>query len=220
VRNLPNFSHVATSTATRNEARRALGWPTDRFLVVHTGNVGKKQGLGVVVQAARRLESAASDIEFVIVGDGNERAVVERLASGCSNIRLVGLLSDVEYPLALRAADVLLLCERPGVLEMSMPSKLTSYVTAGRPIVAAVQAGGITASYVSDHQIAHAVPPGDPEALIDGIESLRNDTSQCDRLIGAAAELANLLRPSAAVPRYVSFIRELADSSRTPRHTK
>jgi glycosyltransferase involved in cell wall biosynthesis len=213
VRNLPNFSHVDTSTATREEALQALGWPTDKFLVVHTGNIGKKQGLGVVAQAARRLESASSDIEFVIVGDGNDRPAVERMASGCGNIRFVGLLSDVEYPLALRAADILLLCERPGVLEMSMPSKLTSYVTAGRPILAAVQAGGITASYVSDHQIAHMVAPGDPAALIDGVESLRRDSERCARLVDAAAELADRLQPSAAVPRYVSFIRELVRSA-------
>jgi 2-polyprenyl-6-methoxyphenol hydroxylase-like FAD-dependent oxidoreductase len=54
------------------------------------------------------------------------------------------------------AADLLLLCERPGVLEMSLPSKLTSYVTSGRPLLAAVEPGGITATYVADHGIAIA----------------------------------------------------------------
>ena len=137
LRTLPNFSHVATSTASRDEARRSLGWPVDRYLVVHTGNIGKKQGLDVVPRAARFLEAAGSDVEFVIVGDGNQRHVVQDAASDCTNVRFAGFLPEDQYPPALRAADLLLLCERPGVLEMSLPSKLTSYATAGRPLLAA-----------------------------------------------------------------------------------
>jgi colanic acid biosynthesis glycosyl transferase WcaI len=216
VRDLPNFSHVAASTATTDEAREILGWPKDRYLVVHTGNIGKKQGLEVVARAARLLESGNNDIEFVVVGDGNQRAAVESVAAGCRNARFVGLLPDDQYPLALRAADLLLLCERPGVLEMSLPSKLTSYVTSGRPLLAAVQEGGITASYVTEHQIAQVVAPGDPAALIAGIAALRGDPARRDAIVGSAAELAKSLQSSEAMHRYVSFIRELVDLSTNP----
>jgi glycosyltransferase involved in cell wall biosynthesis len=215
LRDLPNFSHVASSTATRDEAREVLGWPKDRYLVVHTGNMGKKQGLDVVPRAARLLHGTNSDIEFVIVGDGNQREEVEDAARGCTNIRFVGLLTDDQYPLALRAADLLLLCERPGVLEMSLPSKLTSYVTAGRPILAAVQHGGITASYVTDHRIAEVVEPGDPAALVAGIEAIRANEAAGDAMIGKANELAATLQPSRAMLRYVSFIRDLTQSRST-----
>jgi colanic acid biosynthesis glycosyl transferase WcaI len=216
VRALPNFSHVATSTASRDEAREMLGWPKDRYLVVHTGNIGKKQGLDVVPRAARLLERRESDIEFVIVGDGNQRQVVEAAASGCANVRFVGLLPDEQYPLALRAADLLLLSEHVGVLEMSLPSKLTSYVTSGRPLLAAVQDGGITASYVADHQIAEVVTPGDPDALIAGIEAVRADSTKAASLVQKAADLAESLQPSQAMRRYVSFVDELRQLTSTP----
>jgi colanic acid biosynthesis glycosyl transferase WcaI len=209
VRSLPNFSHVPTSPASREEARELLGWPQDRYLVVHTGNIGKKQGLDVVPRAACLLERRESDIEFVIVGDGNQRDAVEAAASGCTNVRFVGLLSEEQYPLALRAADLLLLCEHPTVLEMSLPSKLTSYVTSGRPLIAAVQDGGITAGYVADHEIAEIVRPGDPEALVEGIERLRAEPARADSLVHHATELATSLQPSQAMLRYVSFIDEL-----------
>ena len=39
----------------RDEARRRLGWDTDEFIVAHTGNIGLKQDLGTVVEAARLL---------------------------------------------------------------------------------------------------------------------------------------------------------------------
>lgn len=210
VRDLPNFSHVTASTASRDEARELLGWPKDRYLVVHTGNIGKKQGLEVVPEAARLLQAAGSDVEFVLVGDGNQRQAVEQAAAGCPNVRFVGLLPDDQYPLALRAADLLLLCERPGVLEMSLPSKLTSYVTSGRPLLAAVQAGGITASYVADHRVAGVVAPGDPATLVAGIESVRADSSRSTMLVANAAKLGTNLQSSKATDRYVSFIRELS----------
>lgn len=213
VRDLPNFSHVVPSVATRYDARDALGWPKDRYLVVHTGNIGKKQGLEVIPPAARLLERGGSDVEFVLVGDGNQREAVEATAAGCRNVRFVGLLTDDQYPLALRAADLLLLCEKPGVREMSLPSKLTSYVTSGRPLLAAVETGGITATYVSNHKIASVVTPGEPAALVSGIETLRSDVAQCSELVASAARLAASLQPSAASRRYVSFIRELTQSS-------
>ena len=86
-----------------------MGCPVDRYLVVHTGNIGKKQGLDVVPRAARFLEAAGSDVEFVIVGDGNQRHVVQDAASDCANVRFAGFLPEDQYPLALRAADLLLL---------------------------------------------------------------------------------------------------------------
>ena len=52
------------------------------------------------------------------------------------------------YADLLIASDVLLLSERPEMVNMSLPGKLTSYVTAGKPIVAAVASGGATAAEV------------------------------------------------------------------------
>jgi glycosyltransferase involved in cell wall biosynthesis len=213
VRHLPNFSHVMASTASRDKAREVLGWPKDRYLVVHTGNIGKKQGLDVIPHAARLLQAVDSDVEFVLVGDGNQREAVETAAAECRNVRFVGLLSEDEYPLALRAADLLLLCERPGVLEMSLPSKLTSYVTSGRPILAAVQSGGITATYVTDHEIAEVVDPGDPSALVAGVAALRGDPALADCLIAQAGTHARELDVSIARHRYAAFIHELAGST-------
>lgn len=214
IRDLPNFSHVEPSTVSRDEARATLGWPKDRYLVVHTGNIGKKQGLEVIPPAARLLEAADSDVEFVLVGDGNQREAVEAAAAGCHNVRFVGLLSDDHYPLALRAADLLLLCEKPGVLEMSLPSKLTSYVTAGRPLLAAVEAGGITANYVTEHRIAELANPGDPESLVAGIEAVRSGASK-NGFLDSARELTMRLQPRRALERYVSFVDELASSRRS-----
>jgi colanic acid biosynthesis glycosyl transferase WcaI len=137
---LRNWARVTPTGLSRDEARRKLDWPADQFLAVYTGNMGLKQDLGNVVEAARLV--GASSLGFVLVGDGSQRRPLETQAKGLRNLKFTGLISDDLYPVVLAAADVLILNERASVDAMSLPSKLTSYLAAGRPILAAVTDGG------------------------------------------------------------------------------
>ncbi|MBK7625572.1 MAG: glycosyltransferase family 4 protein [Kineosporiaceae bacterium] len=162
---LPNWTHVQPSTVDRREARRRLGWSRHTFIAAHTGNIGLKQDLGNLVEAAR-LFGEDSGAEILVIGDGSQRAALARQSEGVNAIQLLDPLDDDAYPLALAAADVLLINERPSVGDMSLPSKLTSYLAAGRPVLAAVADDGATASELRRTKGAgHLVPPGDPEAL-------------------------------------------------------
>src|SRR5699024_3086421 len=105
-------------------------------LILHAGNMGRKQGLANVVRAAS-VVGPDEPLVFVLLGDGSERTALEALAEGSNKIRFVSSLHQDEFPLALAAADALLVNELPGVKEMALPSKLTSYFAAGRPIIAA-----------------------------------------------------------------------------------
>jgi glycosyltransferase involved in cell wall biosynthesis len=211
IRDVPNFTHIDDADVPQDVARRALGWPQDRYLVVHTGNIGMKQGLDVVVAAARLAEEQGSDVDFVVVGDGNQRERLQREAGGLSNIRWVGLLPERKYLMALAAADQLLLCERPGVQEMSLPSKLTSYVAARRPIIASVDRRGITSEYVRSGDLAEMVAPADPAALLCGIAKLRANPARMDALVTSAMAFASAgLLASEARARYGKFIADLA----------
>ena len=75
----------------------------------------------------------------------------------------------------LESADILLINQRSSVDEMSLPSKLTAYFAAGRPIVAAVPAGSETASEVDAAGAGIVVPPGKPKALMNAILELQSD---------------------------------------------
>lgn len=207
---LRNWTHIVPATQTVHGARARLGWPADRFIVAHTGNIGLKQDLGNVVAAAGKL-AGGDGIEFVIVGDGSQRAAVRGLAGGMPNVRFVDPLSEDEYPLALAAADLLLVNERPGVAEMSLPSKLTSYFSAGRPVLAAVEGAGATATELSrTGGAAVLVPPGDPDALVTAVRALRDDPVARAVMAGAgrAYASANLGR-RAATDQLDVMVREL-----------
>ncbi len=98
-----NWTHLKPSRAmTKLEARSAIDWPVDRFLAVHTGNMGAKQGLHNVVEAARLADACSAPIQFVLVGDGSERSHLEHLAGyrtdHPSSIRSATPNTDVRLP--------------------------------------------------------------------------------------------------------------------------
>jgi colanic acid biosynthesis glycosyl transferase WcaI len=197
---LPNWTHISPNALTPAEARRSLGWPVEPFTVVHTGNIGLKQDLRNLVDVAR-LGAAVPDLRFVIVGDGNQRADVEARAAGLDNLTFVDPMDGDQYPKALAAADLLVINERPGVGAMSLPSKLTSYLPAGRPVIAAVADDGATARELRrTHGAALIVPPGDPSAFLDGVLSLRLDPVRRARMssLGQSYAQSTLGRTSAA----------------------
>ncbi|WP_036291180.1 glycosyltransferase family 4 protein [Microbacterium sp. MRS-1] len=168
-----NWTHLpAAPSVSRDEARVALGWPRDQRLVVHTGNMGSKQGLANVIDAAKKAEQGGLRLKFMLVGDGAERQALEVRAEGCSAIEFVDPLSAELYPLALAAADILLVNEKPGVAEMAVPSKLTSYFNSGRPVVAATDLGGITASEIHAAGAGMVIAAGDPAALVAAVWSM------------------------------------------------
>ena len=169
---LPNYAHITDTTVPASEARATLGWPADLRVVLHTGNMGLKQDLGNVVAAARAARDCCPDVLFILLGDGSTRRELEERARDLPNLRFVGPVPTADYPLTLAAADCLLVNERATVLDMSLPSKLTSYFSAGRPVVAATHRHGATAAEVTKSRAGLVVEPGRPEALLSEVRML------------------------------------------------
>lgn len=177
-----NWSHLdEPEPVDRSAARGVLGWADDDYVVLHAGNMGLKQGLENVVEAARLADRRSSRVRFVLVGDGNQRERLEAAAAEVPSLQMLGSLPEAQFQRALAAADVLLVNEKPGVAGMAVPSKLTTYFTTGLPVVAATDPGSVTESEVLLSGGGVVVPAGDPSALLAAVESLAADSS------GAAA---------------------------------
>lgn len=206
---LPNWTHISPTQLSQAECRRDLGWAVDPFTVVHTGNMGLKQDLGNMVEAAR-LCQFHQGIQFVIVGDGSQRAAVEALGADVPNLTFVDPLDGDMYPKALAAADLLVVNERPGVGDMSLPSKLTSYLSTGRPVLAAVAPDGATAQELQrTGGAAMFVPPGQPVPFVEAVLSLRKDPPRRARMSSAGREYAEaMLGEDAAAARLDHLVEE------------
>ncbi|MET8681808.1 glycosyltransferase family 4 protein [Streptomyces sp. NPDC004647] len=178
IRLVPNWSHVERPSSPRAETRARLGWPEGRTVVLHSGNMGLKQGLDVLVEAARQ----APDILVVLMGDGNQREHLHTLGAGLPNLHILLPADEGEFPDVLAAADVLAVTQRASVLDMSIPSKLTSYFAAGRPVLASVAEEGGTAEEVRRSEAGVLVPPENPVALLSAVRKLAEDPAAADAL--------------------------------------
>ncbi len=166
---VPNWSHVPAPTSNRAETRRELGWRDDVFIALHAGNMGLKQGLQNVIEAARLAAVHHPNVRFILMGDGSQRVHLEVLARDLETLDIRPHASEESFIEVLAAADVLIVNESPSVFDMSLPSKLSSYFAAGRPIVAATQATSGTAQQVLAARCGEVVAPGNPAALLNAV---------------------------------------------------
>jgi glycosyltransferase involved in cell wall biosynthesis len=169
---LRNWTHVGEPTKPREATRRRLGWPDDRRIILHAGNMGLKQGLEQVISAARVASSRGTPDQFVLMGEGNQRAKLEVMAGDVPSISFMPFQPEADLPDILAAADVLLISERSSVVDMSLPSKLTSYLISGRPIVAAIRGEGATAVELQKAAAGIVVAPDDPDELLGAVAHL------------------------------------------------
>lgn len=160
----------------RDAVRERLGWRPDQFVAVHAGNMGQKQGLSNIIEAAKVLSDQGEDsVRIVMIGDGNDRKNLEAMVRsyGLKNVQFTMGLPNDEYDAAISAADVLLLNQRPSVSDMSLPSKMTAYFAAGRPVIAAVAEDSAAADSMRAAGAGPIVDPADADALASSVVRLR-----------------------------------------------
>jgi colanic acid biosynthesis glycosyl transferase WcaI len=156
--------------------RRAFGLG-DRFLVVHSGNMGVKQGLEVVLGAAERSRDCP-EITYLLVGDGAMRPTLEAQAKalGLSNIRFLPLQPREVFLDMLATADVCLVTQQRTVADIVFPSKVVTLLAAGRPVVASLSPSSQVATVVTEAGAGVVVKPENPQALLDAILALQRDS--------------------------------------------
>jgi glycosyltransferase involved in cell wall biosynthesis len=223
IRRLRNWTRTPAPTIPRDDIRRDLGWPGDAFVCLHAGNMGTKQGLENVVQAARLAIASNAPLLFVLMGDGNQRRALQVLAGryNLPNLRFLPLQPDDRFSSILAAADVLLVNQRASVADMSLPSKLTAYFAAGRPVVAACAPHSETARGITDSGAGLVVAPESPRALIDGIMRIVADSGLAAHLVARAHYWGQeVLSPGVALRGYEQFVATLLTAAGTGRvHT-
>src|SRR5207249_7913525 len=111
-----NPGWLGSATESRELVRERLGWAPDRFVVIHTGSMGYKQGLETLIEAAT-LARDDRGLLFVLQGDGNQKEMLERAARrrGLENVVFLPLAPADTFPGILRAADAALLSQRGSV---------------------------------------------------------------------------------------------------------
>lgn len=143
------------------------------FNVVFAGNLGTAQSLETVVEAAELLR-AEDNVRFVLVGSGSRSAwLKDEIDRRClTNVLLAGRFAIHAMPGILAQASALLVSLiRSPIMNQTVPTKVQSYLAAGRPIIACLDGEG--AQVVTEAGAGLVCPAGDAEALANAVRTLK-----------------------------------------------
>jgi glycosyltransferase involved in cell wall biosynthesis len=153
--------------------RTELGWG-DRFVVMHSGNVGLSQDLDTLLDAAELLHGRP-EVLFAIVGEGASKASLQRSATerDLANVEFLPYQDKADLTESLGAGDVHFVGLRRGLAGYIVPSKVYGILAAGKPFIAAVEEGSEPAMIVREHGCGVRIEPGDPYALAHAVIEMR-----------------------------------------------
>jgi colanic acid biosynthesis glycosyl transferase WcaI len=155
--------------------RAELGIGEDDVVVLYSGNMGEKQGLDLVVEAASALK-AHRHIRFLLAGTGAARQRLEKSAATLGNVTWLPLQPLSKLNALLGSADIHVLPQRADAADLVMPSKLTGMLASGRAIVGTAQADTQLGDVLD--KVGVRVEPGDPAGLSWALLSLANDAQR------------------------------------------
>lgn len=156
-------------------------------VALYSGNMGEKQGLTAVIDAAR-LMSPEEDILFILCGEGSSRKALMKYAEHLKNILWLPLQPPELLNQMLNLADIHLLPQREGLGELMKPSKLLGMQASGRAIVAMADPDTELNDEVSKCGIV--VRPGDINNFAIAIKYLAKNTHERVRMGEVARSLS------------------------------
>lgn len=160
-----------------------------KHVALYSGNIANKQGIDIVVGAARRLRHR-KDLMFVVCGQGPNRARLEAKAVDLDNILFRDLQPTERLGDLLGLASVHLLPQLAEASDLVLPSKLTNMLASGRAIVTTAAAGTGLEREVEGCGLI--VKPGDEIAFAKAIEMLIDDAAMLQRYGVAARRRAEI----------------------------
>jgi colanic acid biosynthesis glycosyl transferase WcaI len=172
----------------------------DRFVFMYSGTLARKHDPTLLVALADRLAGHPTAM-VVVCCSGEGSALLDEAAATRANLLVLPVQSGADFPSALASADVLTALLHDGAAAHSVPSKILSYLCAGRPILLASSAANYAAQTVLGAGAGWVVP-ADPNTL----------GAAAEEIIGACGDLS--VKGSCA-RRYAEETFDLAVISRS-----
>jgi lipopolysaccharide/colanic/teichoic acid biosynthesis glycosyltransferase len=187
----------------------------ESFVVMHSGNVGLSQNLETLIEAAERLRNY-SEMVVLVVGGGVKKPELEAKAKsmGLSNVKFLPYQPKARLTESFATADLFVISLKRGLAGFIVPSKLYGILAAGRPYVAAVEAGCEVALVTNRFNCGLIAEPGNAADLAEKIEILYRDRDLAWRLGENARRAALHFDRQKQVRAYNELFSKLVDTSR------
>ena len=176
----PNGIDINRFSDADGEAIRRQHNLKDSNVVVYVGTIGKMRHLDILIHAFSKVKKSRKDVKLLMVGDGNDKSNLERLAGELGskdNVVFTGQIYSHEIPNFIAAADIGVSPVPPlSFYKLSSPIKMFEYMALGKPVVANEEipeqeeviqesGGGVLVKFEGD-------------SFADGIMELLNDSER------------------------------------------
>ena len=164
----------------------------DRFRLIYHGTVARRHGLEVALRAVRAVKDQIPNLEFLVIGHGDDlpriKSLVEQLQlQQC--VRFLGTMPVEQLPGHLAQADVgLVPILYDGFTRYMLPLKLMEYARMGIP---AIVSDTETIRAYFDPQMVRFCKPGDERDLADAILELYRNPDRRNQLIAASGKFSS-----------------------------
>ena len=186
----PRGVDVASTTVVENwapledldERPRDNAWaqehmPGERPRIVYSGTLGLKHNPGHLLAIAR----ACDDADVYVFSEGAAASDLARRAGreGVSNLHVRPWVPFNQVPNMLSGADVLIVLLENDAGVFSVPSKVLTYATMGRPICGSIPDGNLASQIIARNEMGRVAAPDEPDALAAHVRELLADPQRC-----------------------------------------
>lgn len=156
---------------------------SNKFVFLYSGTLGLKHDPMLLTALADAFaDDPGVQIVVAAVGAGADQLRWELTQNPRPNLNLKGLEPLEVLPDALGAADVMVALLEPDAGRYSVPSKVLSYLCAGKPTLLSAPAENLSARMLKQAEAGEAVTAGDHQAFVAAAQALRASQATCDAM--------------------------------------
>ena len=185
-------------------------------VVLYSGTLGLKHDPSVLALIAQRLRESHPDARVVVISEGKGRDWLEGWkrdhGAAADNLVLLDFQPYEDLPAVMGSADVLVAVLEPDASRFSVPSKVLTYLCAGRAIVGVLPPDNSAAEILLSHGAGLVVDPARRDDVAFEVARLVDDEA-CRGAMGRAGRryAERAFSPETAADRFVEVFGDLVD---------
>lgn len=162
----------------RDNAWAVQNMPDTGLRVVYSGTLGYKHNPDLLLEVAKAVEGTVYVFsEGTVAG----RLKADAEAQGVNNLKVNGWVPFANLPSMLGGADIFLAMIEEDAGVFSVPSKVLSYLAAGRPMVGSIPETNLARKLILREEAGLVSKPGDAEGFVDAVRVLARDPAYRQR---------------------------------------
>jgi glycosyltransferase involved in cell wall biosynthesis len=177
---------------------------------LYSGTLGLKHNPGLLLALAQRFTDRP-DIAVVVISEGLGADWLKERAAAAPNLVILPFQPFDRLADVVASADVLVAILEPDAGVFSVPSKVLTYLCAGKPILAAIPLANLASRIITRTDAGYVVAPDDERGFLAAAERLAADEGERSRQGAAARAYAERTFDIAAITdRFEALAKSLA----------